>query len=86
MKTRNFIVIALLALCFTKCEQPHKTYVYKEYPFTMSAKNGESMVNPYAHIECDSFQFVDSKTAYAWIDGTKMKVIAEHHIKVYSNN
>lgn len=78
-----FYVIVII--CFIGCQQG-EVYEYKQYPFTMVVQNGTGTFGTYfSDIKCDSFQFISTKKAYAWVNGTKLMIIAEQNIKVHSN-
>ncbi len=83
MKRIYYLIIATVLF---SCNQ-NKEIKYKHYPFTIIQRNGSGFSRSYAYLECDSFQFESRTIINAWIDGTKMKIIADDlRVRTNSNN
>lgn len=84
MKTLNFkllnlLYLVLVAVIFIGCESRKITK-----PLTLVSTNGSGWSMTSSYLRCDSVQMVSTTEAYVWIDGSKMKVVAEN-VRVYSN-
>jgi hypothetical protein len=71
------IVISFLTLItFFSCNQSPK-----KQKFVIGVCQGDNINYTVTYIECDSFQMINSKEAFIWVSGTKMKVIGDRGIK-----
>jgi len=61
-----------------------KEIEFKQYPFIVYQDNGTGFASSTTLLKCDSFQFISGSEIYVYIDGTKMKVIADQ-IRVRTN-
>jgi len=58
----------------------------KVFPLTFVSENSNSWGSTStSYVGCDSVQFISSKEAFVWRNGTKMKIIADK-VRVYSND
>ena len=52
--------------------------------FSVYINNGKGWDYSSGNIVCDSVQMVSTKEAFVWIDGNKMRIVAENYIAVYT--
>jgi hypothetical protein len=81
---KKFILLILMFIGFVSCNDVEKT---KRPRFQVVMYNTYSTWDRnMSHFDCDSIQFITNKEAFIWLDGSKMKIIAGHSIKVWRNN
>lgn len=74
------ICIILLAVALISCSKP----TVKNRPLSLVSVNGSGWERTTSYLKCDSVQMVSTSEAYAWVDGVKMKIVAEK-LRVCSN-
>jgi hypothetical protein len=51
----------------------------------MIISTGDGIAYTETRVECDKFEMINSKEAYIWVDGEKMKVVGSRGVKPHSN-
>ncbi len=73
---KKTLLLTILTLTLLSCE--HKK-------FTMIISTGDGIAYTETRVECDKFEMINSKEAYIWVDGEKMKVVGSRGVKPQSN-
>jgi hypothetical protein len=73
---KKTILITMFTLSLISCE--HKK-------FTMIISSGDGIAYTETRLQCDKFEMINSKEAYIWVDGEKMKVVGSRGVKPSSN-
>lgn len=80
------ILFALLFLTGCNSNSNDDSAPKKKYRHYLNVSKGSGWSLGSTNLECDSFQMIDTKHAYAWIDGTKSYVVSENTILPGSNH
>lgn len=78
----SLVVFVLLAL--SSCSEM-KSKDWSKYRFGVTIYGSKGFGGGYSSIYCDSVQMTGLLSADVWVDGTKMAIIAEDRISVWSN-
>lgn len=73
---KSFLLLLLTSTLIFSCNQSPK-----KQKFVIGVCQGDNINYTVTYIECDSFQMINSKEAFIWVSGTKMKVIGDRGIK-----
>ena len=78
------LAILMLVAVLSSCNEI-KSKDWSKYKFGITLYGGKGMGSGFSHIYCDSVQMTGVLSADVWVDGTKMTVIADDRISVWSN-
>jgi hypothetical protein len=81
----KIITILLLSAITLSCNEPNLKD-WSKYRFGVTLYGGRGMDSSYSIIYCDSVKMTSLFSADLWVDGTKIPVMTDKRISVWSND